>query len=157
MPSVTTPISGSLNRILVIDDLPLIPVAFQEVFRKTNPSAHVSYSENIYAALSAKAWDNTVFDLVIIGTLHESYTTSLQLAVSDLRNRFGQPLIMIYSSVYDPAIVQNMTNAGIDAYVHKYEPVHEIRRVYEQLSKGEPCVSAIFLTLLSYPHIPPTH
>ena len=154
MPSVTPPISGSLNRILVIDDLPLIPLAFQEVFRKINPSAVVSYSANIYTALSAKAWDNTVFDLVIIGTLQESYTTNLRLAVSDLRKRFGQPLIMIYSSVYDPAIVQNMPAAGIDAYVHKYEPVHEIRRVYEQLSKGESCVSGIFLTLLSYPPLP---
>ncbi|MBS1605723.1 MAG: hypothetical protein JST42_23890, partial [Bacteroidetes bacterium] len=114
------------------------------------------YSENIYTALSARAWDNTGFDLVIIGTLEENYATSLPLAVSDLRNRFGQPLIMIYSGVYDPLIVQNMTAAGIDAYVHKYEPVHEIRRVYEQLSKGEPCVSSIFLTLLSYPPIPPS-
>lgn len=151
MPSATTPISRSLDRILVIDDLPLIPLAFQEVFRKINPSALVSYSENIYTALSAKAWDNTVFDLVIIGTLQENYTINLRLAVSDLRKRFGQPLIMIYSSVYDPAIVENMTAAGIDAYVHKYEPVHEIRRVYEQLSKGGSSISGIFLTLLSYP------
>jgi len=154
MPSATTPISRSLDRILVIDDLPLIPLAFQEVFRKINPSVTVLHSDNIYSVLSAKAWDNTVFDLVIIGTLKENYTTNLRLAVSDLRRRFGQPLIMIYSSVYDPAIAQNMTAAGIDAYVHKYEPVHEIRRVYEQLSKGEPCISGIFLTLLSYPPFP---
>lgn len=154
MPSATTPISGSLDRILVIDDLPLIPLAFQEVFRKINPSVIVSHSDNIYTALSAKTWDNTVFDLVIIGTLQETYTNNLQLAVSDLLRRFGQPKIMIYSSVYDPAIVQNMTAAGIDAYVHKYESVHEIRRVYEQLSKGEPCISGIFLTLLSYPPFP---
>jgi DNA-binding NarL/FixJ family response regulator len=154
MPSVTTPISRSLDRILVIDDLPLIPLAFQEVFRKINPSVQVSYSENIYTTLSAKALDNTVFDLVIIGSLQESYTTNLQLAVSDLRQRFGQPLIMIYTSVYDPVIAQKMTETGIDAYVHKYEPVHEIRRVYEQLSKGETPISAIFLTLLSYPPFP---
>ncbi|WP_431215019.1 hypothetical protein ACQ86N_09930 [Puia sp. P3] len=59
MPSATTPISRSLDRILVIDDLPLIPLAFQEVFQKINPSVHVSWSENIYTTLSARAWDNT--------------------------------------------------------------------------------------------------
>jgi len=154
MPSATTPISGSLNRILVIGDLPLIPLAFQEVFRKINPSVHVAYSENIYTTLSAKAWDNTVFDLVIIGSLQEGYTTNLRLAVTDLRKRFGQPLIMLYSSVFDPVIVEKMSATGIDAYVHKHEPVHEIRRVYEHLSKGETPISAIFLTLLSYPPFP---
>jgi len=154
MPSATTPISRSLDRILVIDDLPLIPLAFQEVFRKTNPSVNVYYSENIYTTLSAKAWDNTVFDLVIIGSLQEGDTNNLRMAVTDLRKRFGQPLIMVYTNVYDPLIAQNMTETGIDAYVHKYEPVHEIRRIYEQLSKGETPISAIFLTLLSYPPFP---
>ena len=154
MPSVTKPISRSLDRILVIDDLPLIPIAFQEVFRKTNPSVHVDYSDSIFNALSAKVWDNTVFDLVIIGSQEQDYSNDLQRTVSGLHKRFGKPLIMLYSSSYDPAIAEKMTETGIDAYVHKYEPVHEIRRIYEQLSGGGSCISGIFLTLLSYPPFP---
>jgi DNA-binding NarL/FixJ family response regulator len=136
-----------LNRILVIDDLPLIPVAFQEIFRTVNPNVHVEYSGNIFTALSAKAWANTVFDLVITGSLQDNYSANLQQAVTELRKRFGQPLIMIYSSAYDPIIIEKMSTTGIDAYVHKYESIQEILRAYEQLSKGEACVSGIFHTL----------
>jgi len=147
MPSVSNHKATPLDRILVIDDLPLIPLAFQEVFRTVNPSTLVEYSENIFTALSAKAWANTVFDLVITGSLQDNYSANLQQAVTELRKRFGQPLIMIYSSAYDPIIIEKMSPTGIDAYVHKYESIQEIRRAYEQLSQGETYVSSIFHTL----------
>jgi len=58
--SFTMPLSQPnvvpLDRILVIDDLPLIPLAFQEIFRSLNPAARVEYSANIFTALSAKAF-----------------------------------------------------------------------------------------------------
>jgi DNA-binding NarL/FixJ family response regulator len=54
---------------------------------------------------------------------------------------------MIYSSNYDPQIIEKMATAGIDAYVNKYEPIEEIRRAYRQLSQGEAFVSEIFHTL----------
>jgi hypothetical protein len=40
-----------------------------------------------------------------------------------------------------------MADTGIDAYVHKYEPIDEIVRGYKQLSGGETFVSSIFHTL----------
>jgi DNA-binding NarL/FixJ family response regulator len=135
------------DRILVIDDLPLIPLAFQEVFRSLNPAATVDYSENIFTALSAKAYANMSFDLVITDSLHGDFSKNMQQAVPELKKRFGQPLIMIYSSSYDPLIIEQMGAAGIDAYVHKYESIDEIRKAYAGLSKGEVYISGIFHTM----------
>jgi DNA-binding NarL/FixJ family response regulator len=146
MPSVqhkATP----LDRILVIDDLPLIPIAFQEVFRQINPSALVEYSGNIFTALSAKSFANTHFNLVITGSFQDRYSTNLQQAVTELKERFGNPLIMIYSSAYDPLIIEKMSETGIDAYVHKYESIEEIRKAYQELSFGQPYISGMFHTL----------
>ena len=147
MPSVKNQDAKPLDRILVIDELPMIPIAFQEVFRSINASAVVGYSENIFSALSAKIFANTTFDLIITGSFQDRYSTSLQQAVTELRNRFGQPRIMIYSSSYDPQIIEKMPEVGIDAYVHKFEPIEEIRKAYQRLSRGEPFVSAIFHAL----------
>jgi DNA-binding NarL/FixJ family response regulator len=147
MPSVTPSKATPIDRILVIDDLPLIPLAFQEVFRSVNPAAIVEYSENVFTALSAKGFANMTFDLVITGSLQDNFSSHLQQAVTELKKRFGEPLIMIYSSAYDPVIIEKMAATGIDAYVHKYESINEIRKAYEQLSKGEAFVSGIFHTL----------
>ena len=135
------------DRILVIDDLPLIPLAFQEVFRSLNPAATVDYSENIFTALSAKAYANMSFDLVITDSLHGDFSKNMQQAVPELKKRFGQPLIMIYSSSYDPLIIEQMEAVGINAYVHKYESIDEIRKAYAGLSKGEVYISGIFHTM----------
>ncbi len=147
MPSVTNHNIPPLDRILVIDDLPMIPLAFQEVFRSINASAVVEYSENVFSALSAKIFADTSFDLIITGSFQDRFSTSLQQAVTELRSRFGQPRIMIYASSYDPQIIEKMPEAGIDAYVHKFEPIEEIRKAYQHLSRGESFVSAIFHTL----------
>jgi DNA-binding NarL/FixJ family response regulator len=144
MPSVSNQKPASLDRILVIDDLPLIPLAFQEVFRAVNPSATVLYSENVFTALSAKEYANTVFDLVITGSLQDHFSENLQMAVTELKKRFGQPLIMIYSSAYDPVIIEKMAATGIDSYVHKYESIEEIKKAYLHLSRGETYISGIF-------------
>lgn len=147
MPSVTHHNAKPLDRILVIDDLPLIPLAFQDVFRSVNAAAMVEYSENIFTALSAKAYANTIFDLVVTGSLQEKYSTNLHQAVTELKKRFGHPLVMIYSGNYDPLIIEKMAATGIDAYVHKFEPIEEIRKAYQQLTRGEAVVSDIFHTL----------
>ncbi|HEX9511119.1 MAG TPA: hypothetical protein VF939_11605 [Puia sp.] len=136
-----------LDKILVIDDLPLIPLAFQEVFRAVNKSAIVEYSENIFSALSARTYANAVFDLVITGSLQDNYSEHLQQAVTELKKKFGNPLVMVYSSAYDPVIIEKMAETGIDAYVHKYESIEEIRKAYVRLGKGAPYVSEIFHTL----------
>ena len=147
MPSVSNRKAMPPDRILVIDDLPLIPLAFQEVFRFLNHAATVDYSENIFTALSTKAYANTSFDLVITDSLQDNFSKNMQQAVSELKKRFGQPLIMIYSSSYDPLIIEQMETVGIDAYVHKYESIDEIRKAYAELSKGETYISGIFHTM----------
>jgi DNA-binding NarL/FixJ family response regulator len=147
MPSVSNQKAEPPDRILVIDDLPLIPLAFQEVFRFLNPAANVDYSENIFTALSTKAYANIGFDLIITDSLQDNFSKNMQQAVSELKKRFGQPLIMIYSSSYDPLIIEQMGSAGIDAYVHKYESIDEIRKAYAELSKGEVYISGIFRTM----------
>jgi DNA-binding NarL/FixJ family response regulator len=147
MPSVSNQKAIPPDRILVIDDLPLIPLAFQEVFRFINPAATVDYSENIFTALSAKAYANMSFDLVITDSLQDNFSKNMHQAVSELKKRFGQPLIMIYSGSYDPLIIEQMEIVGIDAYVHKYESIDEIRKAYAELSKGERYISGIFHTM----------
>jgi DNA-binding NarL/FixJ family response regulator len=147
MPSVSNQKAIPPDRILVIDDLPLIPLAFQEVFRFLNPAATIDYSENIFTALSAKAYANMSFDLVITDSLQDNFSKNMQQAVSELKKRFGQPLIMIYSNSYDPLIIEQMGSVGIDAYVHKYESIDEIRKAYAELSKGEVYISGIFHTM----------
>jgi len=147
MPSVTNHKPGTLDRILVIDDLPIIPLAFQEVFRGINPLAKVEYSENIFSALSSRAYANVMFDLVITGSLQDNFSEHLQQAVSELKKKFGEPKVMVYSSAYDPVIIEKMEPTGIDAYVHKYESIEEIRKTYCRLAKGESYISEIFHTL----------
>jgi DNA-binding NarL/FixJ family response regulator len=147
MPSVMNYKPGFLDRILVIDDLPIIPLAFQEVFRGINSSAKVEYSENIFSALSSRAFANAQFDLVITGSLQETFSDHLQQAVAELKKKFGEPKVMVYSSAYDPMIIEKMTATGIDAYVHKYESIEEIRKTYCRLAKGESYISGIFHTL----------
>jgi DNA-binding NarL/FixJ family response regulator len=136
-----------LDRILVIDDLPLIPLAFQEVFRSINPSATVDCSTNIFTALSSPNLSNTRFDLVITAAIENCPSEYLQLAIAELKNRFDHPMIMIYSSTYDPLIIEQMTATGIHAYVHKFESIDEIRKAYCHLARGESFISGIFHTL----------
>ncbi|HEV9036042.1 MAG TPA: hypothetical protein VGQ51_05460 [Puia sp.] len=136
-----------MDRILVIDDLPLIAIAFKEVFRSVNPSALVGYCGNIYTALSAKTYASATYDLVILGSEQEHWSTSLEQGMWELKDRFGVPRIMLYSAVYDAEIVGRMQAAGIDAYVHRHESVEEIREAYRQLSAGTPFISGIFRAL----------
>jgi DNA-binding NarL/FixJ family response regulator len=138
---------GFPDRILVIDDLPIIPLAFREIFRSINSSVIVEYSENIFSALSSLTFTNTRFDLVIAGSLQDDFPGNLQQTVTDLKKKFGEPKIMVYSSAYDPSIIGHMAETGIDAYVHRFESIEEIRKTYCQLAKEGSYVSEIFHTL----------
>jgi DNA-binding NarL/FixJ family response regulator len=125
----------------------LFPWPSRKFFRGINKSAVVEYSENIFSALSARAYANATFDLVITGSLQDNLSEHLQQAITELKKKFGDPLIMVYSSAYDPVIIEKMAATGIDAYVHKYESIEEIRKAYIRLGKGSPYVSEIFYTL----------
>jgi len=147
MPYSFHTIPSSLDKILVIDEMPLVSLAFQEVFRTVNTAATVAYTENIFTALSSGAFDQANFDLVITGAVPDHFSQELRLSVTELKEKFPNTRIMIYSIAYDPSIIEKMEEAGIDAYVHKYEPLDEIRKAYTRLSSGQPHVSEIFRTL----------
>lgn len=134
-----------LHRVLVIDDLPMISLAFQEVLRSVNPAVTVEYCANVFTALSAKTYAGVTFDLVILGSPQDR--GPLERSVTELKDRFARPLVMLYSGLYDPVIIEKMAAAGIDAYVHRYETIDEIREAYRQLTAGMPFVSGIFRTL----------
>ena len=144
MSSVTNHHARPLDRILVIDELPLISVAFQELFRSVNPSASVTYCENIFRALSAKTYAGAAFDLIVVGSVADGRP---EKAVAELKDRFSQPSVMLYSGVYDPAMIEKMEEDGVDAYVHRYESIEEIREAYRRLSAGTHFISGIFRTL----------
>src|SRR5262249_47387104 len=100
-----------------------------------------------FSALSARSYANTTFDLVITGSFQNGYSNPLLQAVTELKKRFGQPKVMIYSNTYDPVIIEKMIETGIDAYVHKFESLEEIIKAYQQLAAGESFVSGMFHTL----------
>jgi len=54
---------------------------------------------------------------------------------------------MIYTSAYDPTIIEKMASTGIDAYVTQIRSIEEIRKTYTELSKGATYISGIFHTL----------
>ena len=54
-----------LIRILVIDEIPLISVGLQEVFRSIHPDIRVEYTDSVFRALSSREYENNRFHLVI--------------------------------------------------------------------------------------------
>jgi DNA-binding NarL/FixJ family response regulator len=139
--------SNPMNSILVIDEVPTIALGLQEVFRPLNKSVNVGSIENVFTALSSKSYEGKKFDLIILGETVEDPTINFQQAIAELKSRFGNSRIMIYTRNYDHAIIEKMEESGIDAYIHKYEPIREIRKAYSCLAAGEGYISGIFHTL----------
>jgi DNA-binding NarL/FixJ family response regulator len=136
-----------LNNVLVIDEVPLIATGLQEVFRSLQPSIKVEFFENIYAALGRPNPEGRGFDLIVLGSWPEDPLSHLYPSIAGLKEKFGASRVMIYSSAYDPVIIEKMEAAGIDAYVHKFESIEEIRKAYCLLAKGESYVSGIYHAL----------
>lgn len=136
-----------LNNVLVIDEMPLIAVGLQEVFRSLDPSIKVEFSENIYSALAAPGLEGRVFDLIVLGSWPEEASQHLYPSIAGLKGKFGAGRVMIYTTLYDHTLIENRGAWGIDAYVHKFESIEEIRKTYSRLTRGESYVSEIFHTL----------
>jgi len=136
-----------LVSILVIDEIPLISVGLQEVFRSIHPSIRVEYTDSVFKALSSREYENRIFHLVILGSDEERYSNSLLLHATELKKRFPGSLIMVYTDQYDPELIAKTVERSINACVHKHEPADEIRKAYIHLSAGEPYISSIFDTL----------
>ncbi len=139
--------SNPMNNILVIDEVPTIALGLREIFRSINYGIKVEQEENIFIALSSRSYEEKKFDLIIIGEQTGHPTNNLPRTIAECKARFGNSKIMIYSSNYDHAIIEKMEESGIDAYMHKYEPVGEIWKAYTCLSAGERYISGIFHTL----------
>ncbi|HMH23325.1 MAG TPA: hypothetical protein VK563_16180 [Puia sp.] len=137
------------DKILVIDEMPIVSLAMQEIFRTVNTAAVVEYTDNIFTALASKVYENSGFDLIIIGSQEDVFPENLPELVEELKGRFRKARIMLFAASYNPAIIAEMDRSGIDAYVHKYEPLAEIRKTYLRLSAGESYISEIFRTLYS--------
>lgn len=141
------------DHILVIDEMPLIAVGLREIFRSINPEAGVEYTSSVFTALSAKEYDDRSFGLVILGPAPSESPEIVQSA-SELKQRFDGCRVLVYTDQYDPILIRkikdddkNNRDRIIDACVHKFEPIEEIRNAYLHLSAGETYVSPILHTL----------
>ena len=139
--------TSPLDYILVIDEMPPVSLGLQVVFRTINPSVRIEHTDSIFTALSSKSYQDKVFDLIIIGSQPGSIPESLRQSVEGIKERFGKARIMLYTATYDHYIIEKMEELGIDAYIHKYEDIDEIRYAYTRLSAGERYISGIFHTL----------
>ena len=137
----------SLDSILVIDEIPLISVGLQAVFRSIHPTIRVEYTDNVFRALSSREYENRSYHLVILGSDAECSSDSLLLHATELKERFAGSRVMVYTDQYDPELIAKTIEASIDACVHKHEPSEEIRKAYTRLSAGETYISSIFETL----------
>jgi len=133
--------------ILVIDEIPLLSIGLQQVFRYIHSDIRAQHTDSVFTALSATAFEKVPWYLIVLGSGGEAQPGSLLLPATELKQRFPSSHIMIYSNVYEPLIVEKMKETGIDAYVHKYESADEIGNAFRQLSAGQSYVSEIFRTL----------
>ena len=136
-----------LISVFVIDEIPLISVGLQEVFRSIDPSIRVEYTDNVFRALSAREYANRDFQLIILGSDEERSCDHLLLHAGELKKRFPGSRIMVYTDQYDPNLIARTTEGGIDACIHKHEPAEEIKKAYMHIVAGESYVSSIFDTL----------
>jgi len=139
------------DHILVIDEMPLIAVGLREIFRSANPEAQVEYTSSVFTALSAKEYDGRSFGLVILGAGPSDSPEDLFRSASELKQRFDGCRVLVYTDQYDPILIRKIKEGDdkgiIDACVHKFEPIEEIRNAYLHLLAGETYISAILHTL----------
>jgi DNA-binding NarL/FixJ family response regulator len=136
-----------LIHILVIDEIPLISVGLQEVFRSIHPSIRVEYTDSVFRALSSREYENKSIHLVILGSDEEKSSDNLLIHATGLKKRFAESRIMVYTDQYDPELIAKTAEGTIDACIHKHEPAEEIRKAYDRLLAGETYISSIFDTL----------
>lgn len=139
--------SPLINNILVLDEMPAIALGLQGIFRAFHESIHIEHVENIFTALSSKSYEGKKFELAVIGEQLGSPSDDLLRRIAELQHRFGPMKIMVYSPNYDHTLLEKIETAGIDAYVHKYESIEEIRKAFTCLLAGETYISPIYQTL----------
>lgn len=130
--------------ILVIDEIPLIAVGLQEVFRMIHPDVRLEYTESPFTALSSPAFGGKSWDLIVLGAPEQSLPGSLLLPAAELKAKFAGCRIMIYTDTFDPALIAQLRSGAIDACVHKHEAADEIVKAWRHLSAGKTYLSPKF-------------
>jgi DNA-binding NarL/FixJ family response regulator len=133
--------------ILVIDEIPLISIGLRQVFESIHPDTRLEHTSSVFTALSAPAFESVPWYLIVLDLDAGAQPGSFLLPAAELKTKFPSSRLMIYSSIYDPSIIEKMPAIGIDAYVHKYESADEIRIAFLHLTGGQPYLSGIFRTL----------
>jgi hypothetical protein len=137
----------SLDNILFIDRIPVLAYAFQEIIRGINSAAHVRYEESYFSLLSRPIENESSYGLIILSSDLDNSSVHLQVPINELRNKFPEARMMVYSVAYNPEVIQMVETSTIDACIHIFEPVEEIRFAYEHLLRGEGYISTMLRTL----------
>jgi DNA-binding NarL/FixJ family response regulator len=138
--SIPTP-----TQILIIDEIPLISIGLQEVFRSVHPDIRVEYTGDVFHALSARTYEGVNWYLIILGSSEDAPPASLLLPATELKEKFPTSLIMIYSDRFDPAFIPKLESGAVNAYVHKHEGADEIVKAWRHLTAGKAYWSPKFL------------
>ncbi|HEY4108902.1 hypothetical protein [Puia sp.] len=131
--------------ILIIDEIPLLSVGLQEVFRSIHPDIRVEYTGSVFTALSTASFGSRNWFLIVLGSSEESAPVSLLLPAAELKEKFPGSLIMLYSDRFDPAFIPKLESATINAIVHKHEGADEIAKAWRHLVAGKSYWSPKFL------------
>src|SRR5690242_15057930 len=107
-------VSYTLNRVLVIDDVPVIAFGLLETFTALNKSITVDYESSVFSALCSAARTGNTFDLLVIGILPAHDAESLWKVLDALKKRFGYPKLILYASHYNHTVIEKMEQLGID-------------------------------------------
>jgi DNA-binding NarL/FixJ family response regulator len=133
--------------VLVLDDMPLIAHGLQEVLRTLHPSIVVEYAESVFHVLSAPAWQGRSFSVIVLGSAEDRSPGGLLLPAADLKAKFPDSRIVIFTDRYDPAVIAKTGQGTIDACLHKYEGPVEVRSAWIRLAAGEPYLSPLMQSL----------
>lgn len=135
------------EKVLIIDEQPMIAAGFHETLSSLHPAVKVEHVADVFTALSARAYENRSFDLVVLGSGEEHSPGSLLLPAAELKERFPGARILVYTDTYDPALIEKIGQGPIDACVHKLEDIQEICNAWNRLQQGETFLSPMLHTL----------
>ncbi len=129
------------DKVLLVDEMPLIAAGLQEILRPIYPSVQVEYAVSIFTVLSSAAYQDKSFDLVVLGSGEDHSPGSFLLAAAEIKQRFPECQIMIYTDRYEPVLIDKLGHGIIGACVHKHEATGELHRACARLIAGESYLS----------------
>ena len=138
--------SLTFNSVLIVDEMPLIVVGLRETLRSMHPSVRIDHTDHVLTALSSPEYVKRSYDLIVLGSAEDYSTEGFLQPAAELKERFPDARIMIYTEDYDPILIGKIGD-GIDACVHKHEGAEEIRTAWYRLLQGEIYLSPMLHSL----------